>query len=144
MNETGSPSAPMFFDKVHDEFLSKLHDSFMEQYGIDMCNIRIESFKIINQELAANISKQVLTTTQTTSQLANLAGQTEIATAEQKRNAEVARIKAEGESVRLRTENDAKNRAVTDTAKSDADAQLVRARAEAQALEIKVLFFIFF
>lgn len=54
----------MFFDKVHDEFISKLHDSFMEKYGIEITNIRIESFKIMNQELSNNISKQALVTAQ--------------------------------------------------------------------------------
>jgi hypothetical protein len=111
------PSAPLFFDKVHDEFISKLHDNFMERYGIDVCNIRIESFKIMNQELSNNISKQAFTTAQTETQLANLSGQTEIATAQQKRDAEVARIRAEGEALKLKTETDAKNRVTMESAK---------------------------
>lgn len=130
-------NAPMFFDKVHDEFISKLHDSFMDQFGISVTNIRIESFKIMNQELATSISKQAFTTAQTETQLANLAGQTEIATAQMKRDAEVARIKAEGESIKLKTDTDAKNRAVMESAKAEADATVVRARAEAMAIELK-------
>ena len=131
------PSAPLFFDKVHDEFISKLHDSFMDHYGIAITNIRIESFKIMNQELASNISKQAFTTAQTENQLANLAGQTEIATAQQHRDAEVARIKAEGESVKLKTETDAKNRAVLESAKAESDATVIKAKADAQAIELK-------
>jgi regulator of protease activity HflC (stomatin/prohibitin superfamily) len=65
----GTPSAPMFFDKVHDEFISKLHDTFVEHYGIAITNIRIESFKIMNAELATNISKQAFVTAQTETQL---------------------------------------------------------------------------
>ena len=55
----------MFFDKVHDEFISKLHDSFMENYGIEITNIRIESFRIMNSDLANNISTQAFVTAQT-------------------------------------------------------------------------------
>jgi len=129
--------APLFFDKVHDEFISKLHDTFMERYGIEVTNVRIESFKILNQELATNISKQALVTTQTETQLANLASQTEIATAQQKRDADVARIKAEGDSIKLKTETDAKNRTTMETAKAEAEATLIAAKAQAQSLELK-------
>eukprot|EP01114_Cavostelium_apophysatum_P001457 TRINITY_DN1125_c0_g1_i4.p1 TRINITY_DN1125_c0_g1~~TRINITY_DN1125_c0_g1_i4.p1 ORF type:complete len:733 (-),score=224.80 TRINITY_DN1125_c0_g1_i4:49-2136(-) len=130
-------AAPMFFDKVHDEFISKLHDSFMSQFGVSITNIRIESFKIMNQELATSISKQAFTTAQTETQLSNLAGQTEIATAQMKRDAEVARIKAEGEAIKLKTETDAKNRSIMESAKAEADAAVIRAKAEAQAIEFK-------
>jgi len=132
-----APSAPMFFDKVHDEFISKLHDTFMEHYGVAITNIRIESFRIMNAELANNISKQAFTTAQTETQLANLTGQTEIATAQQRRDAEVARIKAEGDAVRLATETNAKNKAVLESAKAEADAQVVRAKAESEAIQLK-------
>jgi len=134
---TPDAPAPQFFDKVHDEFIHKLHTSFIEQFGINVCNIRIESFKLMNQELASNISKQALTTAQTETQLSNLAGQTEIATAQQKRDAEVARIRAEGDSMRLKTETDARNRTTMETAKAEAEATLIRAKAEAQALEVR-------
>jgi len=126
-----------FFDKVHDEFISKLHDSFNEHFGINISNIRIESFKLLNSDLSLNISKQALLTAQTESQLANLAGQTEIATAQQKRDAEVAKIRAEGDATKVRTEVDAKNRATMETAKAEADSTLIKARAEAQALEFR-------
>jgi len=66
-----------------------------------------------------------------------LAGQTEIATASQHRDAEVSRIKAEGDSIRLKTETDAKNRAVLETAKAEADANVIRAKAEATATELR-------
>jgi len=130
-------SNPLFFDKVHDEFISKLHDSFMDRYGIEICNIRIESFKILNQELQNNISKQALVTTQTETQLTNLASQTEIATAQQRRDAEVAKIKAEGDATKLKTETDAKNNATMETSRAEAESTLIQARAQAQALEMK-------
>lgn len=137
-NVSGSaPSAPLFFDKVHDEFISKLHDSFIDRYGIEICNIRIESFKIINQELAANISKQALVTAQTETQLANLASQTEIATAQQRRDADLARIKAEGDAMKLKLETESKSKATMELARADAEATLTQAKAQSQALELK-------
>jgi len=133
----GAPSAPLFFDKVHDEFISKLHDTFVEKYGIEITNIRIESFKILNQELSSSISKQALTSAQTGTQLANLAGQTEIATAQQLRDAEVLRIKVDSDANKVKTETDAKNRATLETAKADADSTLIRAKAEAESLTMR-------
>jgi len=105
----GGASAPMFFDKAHDDFLSKLHDDFLNRYGLDIANIRIESFKIMDDELAEQISRQALVTAQTENQLANLKGQTEIATAEQHREAEVARIAAEAEATSMKVRQDAEN-----------------------------------
>jgi len=136
-NSEGNSNTAMFFDKVHDEFISKLHDSFMDLYGIAITNIRIESFRIVNSDLSNNISQQAFVTAQTQNQLTNLTGQTEIAVAQQRRDAEVNRIKAEGEAVKLNTEISAKNKAVMESAKAEADAQVIRAKAEAQAIELK-------
>merc|ERR1719230_1926483 len=99
----GGPSAPLFFDKAHDEFLSKLHDDFLSRYGLDIANIRIESFKIMDDELAESISKQALVTAQTENELANLQGKTEIATAEEKRKVDVQNIAAEAKARALKT-----------------------------------------
>ena len=46
-----------------------------------------------------------------------MTGQSEIATAQQRRDAEVSRIKAEGEAIRLQTETDAKNKAILESAR---------------------------
>mmetsp|Transcript_1180 Transcript_1180/g.2641 ORF Transcript_1180/g.2641 Transcript_1180/m.2641 type:complete len:772 (-) Transcript_1180:60-2375(-) len=133
----GDSSAPLFFDKAHDEFLSKLHDDFKQRYGIEISNIRIESFKIMDQELANNISKQALTTAQTESELANLAGRTEIATKEQERLASVRQISAQAEASSLRTKTEAENQALLSAAEAQAKAEQVRletaAKAEASA-----------
>jgi len=126
-----------FFEKVHDQFISKLHDSFVEKYGIEVTNIRIESFKIVNQELATSMSKQALTTAQTETQLANLTGQNAIATAQQQRDAEVARIKAEGEAIKLKTETEAKNKAILDIAQAEANSMLIKAKAESESIQLK-------
>merc|ERR1719284_1418515 len=107
----GQPSAPLFFDKAHDEFLARLHDDFVNRYGIDITNIRVESFKIMDQELANFISRQAITTAQTENQLANLKSQTEIATAEQERQARVSQIAAEQEARQIQLTTESQNKA---------------------------------
>lgn len=54
---------------VHDEFIARLHDNFKKTYGLEIANIRVESFKIMNSELADNISKQAIITAQVLSLL---------------------------------------------------------------------------
>eukprot|EP01113_Clastostelium_recurvatum_P040721 TRINITY_DN635_c0_g1_i1.p1 TRINITY_DN635_c0_g1~~TRINITY_DN635_c0_g1_i1.p1 ORF type:complete len:706 (+),score=230.23 TRINITY_DN635_c0_g1_i1:77-2194(+) len=141
-------SAPLFFDKVHDEFIFKLYDNFKKLYGIEISNIRIESFKIMNAELADNISKQAIITAQTETRLANLTSQREIATTEQERDAAVMRIKTAASAQVLATETQARNDAtlleaeakassVKISASGVAEATLIRAEAEAKSIEVK-------
>jgi len=147
-SSSNAPSAPVFFDKVHDEFISKLHDNFKRLYGIEISNIRIESFKIMNLELAENISKQAIITAQTETRLANLESQREIATTEQERDAAVARIKTQASALQLTTETQAKNsaslaeanakaQAMKIEAQGTSEALLTKAEAEAKAIELK-------
>jgi len=130
-------SGPVFFDKVHDEFISKLHDTFVKSYGVEISNIRIESFKIMNAELADNISRQAMITAQTETKLANLEGQREIATAEMERDAAVTRIKTQAAAVQLNTEAQARNNANITEAQGRAQAAKIDAQGEADALIIK-------
>merc|ERR1711988_1589247 len=99
----GDPSAPLFFDRAHDDFLSRLHDDFLQRYGIEIVNIRIENFRIMNEDLANNISNQALKTAETECTLANLKGQQEIATREQERLAAVKQISTKAEADALNT-----------------------------------------
>jgi regulator of protease activity HflC (stomatin/prohibitin superfamily) len=144
----GQPSAPLFFDRAHDEFLARLHDDFLGRYGIEITNIRVASCKIMDPELSASISKQALVTAQTENQLANLKGQTEIATAEQERHARVAQIDAEQQARALKVATESQNKAQLDKAESlaksqafavnqEADARIAQAKAEAEAIKMK-------
>merc|ERR1712193_514732 len=130
----GEPSAPLFFDRAHDEFLSRLHDDFLHRYGIEIVNIRIENFRIMNDDLAANISSQALKTAETECTLANLKGQQEIAVREQDRLAAVKQISTKAEADALNTkitaENNAKIASAEASAKADATAIIERAKAE--------------
>jgi regulator of protease activity HflC (stomatin/prohibitin superfamily) len=123
---TGQATAPLFFDRAHDAFLAKLHDDFLNRYGINVSNIRIESFRIMDDSLATEISKQAVVTAKTQSTLANLQGETEIATAKQDREATVRKIEADMAAQVLMTQT-----------KSENDAQIARADASAKAKQIE-------
>ncbi len=137
-NQNQNPfDGPKYFDKVHDEFISKLHDSFKTSYGIEISNIRIESFKIMNAKLSASISEQATITATTETQLANLESQREIAITKQTQDADVTRIKATAEALKLATETQAKNNAIISDAQTQAESIKVLALAQAQAITIK-------
>jgi len=129
----GAPSAPLFFDKAHDEFLSRLHDDFLTRYGIEISNIRIEAFKIMDEQLSMSISKQAITTAETETALANLKGQTEIATAEQERQARVCQIRTEAEANAQRVQTESRLRMEIETAEAEAKVRAIRAQQEADA-----------
>jgi len=136
-NDEGAPapSAPMavFFERAHDEFMVKLHDDFVQRYGVDIANIRIESFKIMDTDLAESISKHALTTAQIENEMANLEGKSLISTQTERTAAQVKNISAEAEASALKTTADAKNQRNVDAAKAAAEALRINTRAKAEA-----------
>merc|ERR1712054_76421 len=132
--QSGKASAPFFFDRAHDEFIARLHDDFLERYGIEISNIRVASCKIMDANLAESIAKQALVTAQTENQLANLKGQTEIATAEQSRQARVAQIAAEQEARSLMIATESENKSKIEKSEARAKSQEVEVNQEAEAI----------
>jgi len=135
---TGEASAPLFFDKAHDQFIAKLHDDFLSRYGLEITNIRIEEFKIMDDSLAASIAGQAIKTAATQSELANLEGQTRIATQQQEREARMQQIRAEAEARNLQISAEAEKTqaevmAAAQQVRSDAEANTTRTRAQAEA-----------
>lgn len=151
--EVGAPSAvSYFFDRAHDEFMLKLHEDFVTRYGVDIANIRMESFKIMDTELANEIAQNCLTTAHVENQLSNLQGQNLIATQKEQTAADCEKIKALAESNALQTRSDAENTRRVEAAKSEAEAKkyslitaaqaeadaiLLKAKAEAEAIRLK-------
>lgn len=129
--EGGGPSAPLFFDKAHDLFISKLHDDFNARFGIEMTDIRIEQFKIMDQKLADSIAQQAVSTARTENRLANLEGETKIATQEQERQATVQKIQAQSEAQSRQIEMDAK------LAQAQAEIRAMKVKADAHAARLK-------
>mmetsp|Transcript_2283 Transcript_2283/g.4117 ORF Transcript_2283/g.4117 Transcript_2283/m.4117 type:complete len:233 (-) Transcript_2283:503-1201(-) len=128
----------MFFERAHDEFLNKLHDDFMERYGVDICNIRIESFKIMDQELSEQISKHALTTAQIENEMANLEGKSLISTTQERTAADVKNINAQADAEACKTHADAENQRKIEKAKTDAEALRIAAQSKAE-MEAKAI-----
>ena len=136
-----TPAVSFFFDRAHDEFMNKLHEDFVTRYGVDIANIRMESLKIMDTELANEIAQNCLTTAHVENQLSNLQGQNLIATQKEQTAADCAKIKAVAEAKSLGTLADAENQRRIEAAKADAEAlklhTLARAQAEADAILLK-------
>jgi len=140
--ETGDVSAvSYFFDRAHDEFMLKLHEDFVTRYGVDIANIRMESFKIMDTELANEIAQNCLTTAHVENQLSNLQGQNLIATQKEQTDADCEKIKALSEANASQTRSDAENARLVAAAKSEAEAKkyslITTAQAEADAIILK-------
>jgi len=119
------PSAP-FFQHVHDEFLLQLHDHVLNEWGIEIQNIRIESLKINDPRLQQDISAQAIEVSKQHNRYIMLQKQQEIATVEAETKARQIQIETQAETSRVRVK-----------AQADADAIIIRAKAEKQALELK-------
>jgi regulator of protease activity HflC (stomatin/prohibitin superfamily) len=151
-NNPEDSAVSYFFDRAHDEFMLKLHSDFVTRYGVDIANIRMESFKIMNTELANEIAQNCLTTAHVENQLSNLQGQNLIATQKEQTAADCEKIKASAEATSLQTRADAENKRRVEAAKAEAesskfkmitaaqaeaDAILLKAKAEAEAIRLK-------
>jgi regulator of protease activity HflC (stomatin/prohibitin superfamily) len=128
-----APSMTAFFEKAHDDFLDKLHDDFMFRYGVDIANIRIESFKIMDTELSDQISKHALTTAQIENEMANLEGNSLISTTRERTAAAVKSINATAEAQSLKVTTDAENERKIQAAQAEAESLKIQARAKAEA-----------
>jgi len=152
-HEQDQPSAvSYFFDRAHDEFMSKLQEDFVSRYGIDIANIRMESFKIMDVELSAEISQNCLVTAHVENELANLEGQNAVVTQKERTNADCQNIRATAEADAAKIAADAGNKRTIDAARAEAeslkckemaiaqsaaDSILLTAKAEAEAIRMK-------
>jgi regulator of protease activity HflC (stomatin/prohibitin superfamily) len=157
LGEHDKPSAPLFYDKAHDLFLQKLHEHFLHDYGIEIANIRIEQFTLMDESMKKSIEGQAAKSAQTMSDLANLQGEAQIKKQVQERDAHIQLQKAQAEAKQRQIEADAemsqaeaKQRAQqirskteadvkTIAAQATADAKRTEAQAEADAIKIKGL-----
>ena len=128
-----------FFDRAHDEFMSKLHEDFVTRYGVDIANIRMESFKIMDTELANEIAQNCLTTAHVENQLSNLQGQNLIATQKEQTSADCEKIKALAEAKSMETRANAENKRKMDAALAEAEAMKVSTITQAQAKADSIL-----
>ena len=117
--------------------MSKLHDDFQLRYGVNISNIRIEAFKIMDDDLAEQISKHALTTAQIENEMANLEGMSLISTQKEKTAAEVKNIAALADASAKKTAADAENQRLIDQAMAEGEALRIKAKAEAESIKLK-------
>jgi len=127
-NEGGSD----FYEKIHDRFMLQLHDVILEQWGIDINNIRIESLRIHDQKLAQSIANQAVQVSQLEAKHMMLAKQSEIKKVEANNKAMQQKIAvaAETDVIRQRAEADAA--AIISKAKAQREAKILIGEGEAE------------
>merc|ERR1712039_1090368 len=117
---------PPFFQHVHDQFIQELHDHVLDEWGIEIQNIRIESLKISDRQLQKTISNQAIEVSKQHNRYIMLQKKQEIVIVEANAGAEKNRIETEAEASKIRA-----------NAQADADAVVIAAKAEQQAMVLK-------
>ena len=121
-----TPSAPPYFQHVHDEFMQQLHDHVRDEWGIEIQNIRIESLKIADSKLQSNISAQAIQVSNTHNKFMLLMKQQEIVT-----------VQAETEAKKIKIDTDAEANKIRTKAQAKADAIVIEAEANKKAKELE-------
>ncbi|GAB5354754.1 hypothetical protein AAMO2058_000146500 [Amorphochlora amoebiformis] len=143
--EEEGPSAPPFFKHVHDQFMENLHDHMLEDWGIELHNIRIESLKINDPRLAKDISMQAVAVSQQEAKYRMLQRQAEVIQVEannkktqrlkeMEATAQITRSKADADAAAQLRATEARNLIIRSTAAAEAHATYVKAQAEARAM----------
>ena len=91
-----------FFQHVHDQFIQELHDHVLDEWGIEIQNIRIESLKISDRQLQKSISNQAIDVSKQHNKYIMLQKKQEIIIVEANAGAEKNRIDTEAEATRIR------------------------------------------
>jgi len=115
-----------FFQHVHDEFLQQLHDHVLDEWGIEIQNIRIESLKINDPQLQKSISNNAIDVSKQHNRYIMLQKQQEI-----------VMVEANAAAAKMEIDTEARNSTIKAMAKAKADAVIIKAKAEKEALELK-------
>eukprot|EP00484_Ammonia_sp_Unknown_P020916 CAMPEP_0197029204 /NCGR_PEP_ID=MMETSP1384-20130603/8698_1 /TAXON_ID=29189 /ORGANISM="Ammonia sp." /LENGTH=521 /DNA_ID=CAMNT_0042458327 /DNA_START=81 /DNA_END=1646 /DNA_ORIENTATION=+ len=115
-----------FFQHVHDEFMTQLHDYTKDEWGVVISNIRIESLKINDVTLQKNISNNAIDVSKQHNRYIMLQKQQEI-----------MMVEAATAAAKLQIETNAQTSTVRAKAQAEADAVIIEAKAKKDALEFK-------
>jgi len=126
------PSAPPFFQHVHDQFIQELHDHVLDEWGIEIQNIRIESLKISDPQLQKSISNQAIDVSKQHNKYLMLQKKQEIIIVEANAAAEKNKIETEAEATRIRSAAQAAADAVVIQAKADKEANVLKGQGQAE------------
>ncbi|KAH3757557.1 vacuolin B [Pelomyxa schiedti] len=141
----GSPSAPEFIRHLQDEVKNQLCRDFLE-YGINLVRLNIETPKILDPSIAAQVSKFSLITAQANADASVLEKQYQIAQSQANQKAEQERIAQErvnqNHVTKAKAAAEAKQiemQATLESAKLEAEAIRIKAAAESEALQMKTV-----
>jgi len=124
--QVGEPSAPPFYERVHDEFMQKLANHVLDEWGIEIQNIRIEALKIADVNLQTTISHQAIMISKQQSEYIMLQKKTEI-----------IEVKAENSAMQIRKNAEAEAHASISRAEAAARAQIIQAKAENESIILR-------
>merc|ERR1711964_426433 len=115
---------------VHDQFMSTIHDHILENWGIDISNLRIESLNIADRALAASIANQAVTVSEQEARHLMLSKETEIITVQANNKARELQIKVDAESMAIRIKATAESEAIVLKARAEKEAQVLKGQGE--------------
>eukprot|EP01083_Nonionella_stella_P285210 970831_1 len=125
-HEMQSRDSKPFFQHVHDEFIQQLHDHVLDEWGIEIQNIRIESLKINDPQLQKNISNNAIDVSKQHNKYIMLQKQQEIMI-----------VEADTQAAKLKIETDTQTSIIRTIAQAEANAIIVKAKAEKESIELK-------
>merc|ERR1712176_1133307 len=115
-----------FFQRVHDEFIQQLHQHVLDEWGVEIQNIRIESLKINDPILQKNISNDAIDVSRQHNKYIMLQKQQEI-----------MMVEANTAAAKLQIETSAKTSSIRRKAQANADSKIIFAKAQKDAIELK-------
>lgn len=121
-----------FYARIHDQFMAELHDHILEEWGIDINNIRIESLKIHDKKLAASIANQAVKVSELEAKHMMLSKQTEIINVQANNKAMEMKINVNAEADVIRTQAEAKAQAIISEARAKKEAKILAGQGEAE------------
>jgi regulator of protease activity HflC (stomatin/prohibitin superfamily) len=109
---------PDFYTKMHDEFMSRLHDHILEEWGAEINNIRIENLQIADRALAGMIAQQAVEVSKQEAEHMMLEKQTQIIETRANNHAKEIEIQTRAQAEKIKA-----------LAQAEADAVIIKARA---------------
>jgi len=131
------PSAPdgggvAFYQHVHDQFMEQLHETVLQEWGISIINIRIESLKINDHSLQQSISNQAIDVSKQHNRYIMLQKQQEIVVVEANARASKQQVETEALAATIRSRSQAQADAIRITAKAEQEALELKGQGEAE------------
>ena len=126
-----------FFDRMHTDFISRLRENFLNEYGIFMLNVRIGDFKVLDEDISQSIANHASTTAATQAKLANLEGNRQIDLVNKDSDFRIERMQADVDAHRMTTNARAKAQAMKEEAQAQAEALKIQAGARMEATKLE-------